>query len=944
MAGKGETRKRIKELIEQIDETYFGDEERAMIDQALALCREIGDEELEYRVRIRLTTSAGRTGDNDALLSSFAWCLAKHDADPRKFPNDIGDDMADLMWQFKWIVGTLDASPIFSLAQSEAVLDDMEAHYRREGLGLSGVLNARFGHAWATGDMLKAKELRTQLMAEARDDHSHCDACSRSEFADFALEIDEDELALKLVDEIIEGGFSCGSEPERALSRTLVARLRAGQMEEAREAHMRSYRLARRNPDNINIVADNILFCAITGNEARGLAMVERHLPWIAHDSLNEGGQRNMLRAIGVTLEAVKRAGHGDQIVRGADSPALERFFGAHDGPWTVADLVVAVDAATDRLAAAFDARNGNAYVSSLIAKSRALLDESYDLPIITEVFLPPAPASFQPSTPADYLELAELYSYAGVPEAAVTAATAVLDGGDPTQRARALQFLIWAWIELGNLDEATELLPARFQALAEEGRTDQAEVEGRLGLTMFGRNSPESEAALRAEMVRLMPTLGEVLADVELTLASVLSAKEDPSDQPEIMALLNNAVAHSQTRPSLHVSALRWIMITHAQQGRLDEAIQMAEHILTQEISEGGRASVLVTRARILGGMEKFDQGAADADEASKTYAAYGMTEAVITSTMLASALLHDGERYDEELSRLRYALRLAEQMERPTTGIRFRLGTALLSTGHHQEAIEILWEVLGDEEELEASPSDLGETCHALAQAFEADERYANAVAMYKQAAEHCEEADEPVNAAELLRRAANILRGFEVYDDSLEFLARAWDLLQGQEVPALEVEVLEAWAYTKAGVKNASAVEDIDKAIAMIVEAPEGPFTWKIGDLTDSKARVMVSLEHHQEAVALFLQAADLYAQAEDINSAARAEHFAAQTLAGPLTQGKEAIPLWRAALNRLDTAEIEIDPSLRNSILVKLAEGLEEQGDQTEAASVRALITE
>ncbi len=107
----------IAELIEEIDATYWGPEERALIDQALALTQEIGDEPLEYRVRLRLTASGARTGDTDVMLSSFAWCLAKHDMDPVRFPTEIDSSMADLMWQFKWMIGALDASPLFSRAQ-----------------------------------------------------------------------------------------------------------------------------------------------------------------------------------------------------------------------------------------------------------------------------------------------------------------------------------------------------------------------------------------------------------------------------------------------------------------------------------------------------------------------------------------------------------------------------------------------------------------------------------------------------------------------------------------------------------------------------------------------------------------------------------------------------------------------------------------------------------
>ncbi|MDR1237865.1 MAG: hypothetical protein LBK28_06470, partial [Propionibacteriaceae bacterium] len=304
--GKSQLKAEIIDLFQQIDQMYWSPQERRLIDKAVELSREIGDEELEYQARMRLTASAAQLGDTDSMLTSFAWCLAKYDSDPVRFAVDLENNAADLLWHFKWMVGALDRNSMFALAQNEAMLDDMEEHYRRAGLGLSGVITARFAHSWRTGQLERAKELRSLLNSTPRDSHSHCDACGRSQLAEFAFELGEEEETLRLVDEIVEGGYSCGEEPEGALAATLLAKLRAGRLEDARADHSRSYRLARTNPDRIGIVADNIAFCAITNNEARGLAMVERHIGWLAHDPLDEGGHFRLLLAIGSVLEAVK--------------------------------------------------------------------------------------------------------------------------------------------------------------------------------------------------------------------------------------------------------------------------------------------------------------------------------------------------------------------------------------------------------------------------------------------------------------------------------------------------------------------------------------------------------------------------------------------------------------------------------------------------------------
>jgi len=224
---------RIRALFDDIDRTPWGPEERALVAEAVALAQESGDERLEYEARLRQTSSANMAGDTDLMLTSFAWCLAHHDGDPERFPAVL-EPAGDLLWQYKWMAGALSNSPEFAPAQIAAVLDDMHEHYRRAGVGESGVLMARFEDAWSAGRVEEATALQRTLEATPRDDYSHCDACVRSQFAGFFAETGREDDAIRLVQEMIDGGFSCGEEPEHALARILLPYLRAGMLDQAR--------------------------------------------------------------------------------------------------------------------------------------------------------------------------------------------------------------------------------------------------------------------------------------------------------------------------------------------------------------------------------------------------------------------------------------------------------------------------------------------------------------------------------------------------------------------------------------------------------------------------------------------------------------------------------------------------------------------------------------
>ena len=956
MATTNDPRAEIENLFTEIDQTDWGPQERALVEQAVALSRQAGDEDLEYRAMMKLVDSTRQTDDTDGMMSAYAWCLAKHDSDPVRFPAVI--DRSDLFDCLTWLTGSLVNSPVFSLAQSQALLDDMAARFQRENIGPCGVATARFWRAWKVGAIEEAKRWRDELLITPQDGYGLGEVTQLGVLARFAAEIGEEETAIKLADQITQEGLSSYEEPENALAATLVAKLRAGRLEDARDSHMRSYRLSRNDPHLIFVVADNLTFCAITGNEARGLAMVERHLPWLNHDPLNQLRHFDLLGAVAAVLESVNRAGYGDQLVRGADSPSLEKFFGPHDGPWTAAELAPAAWAAAGNLAQAFDTRNGNSYMSGRLAGIKALLDEHYDLPVVTEVFLPPANTSFRPNEAEDWLALTDVFQYANMPQEAIDAAGHVLADGDAGQRGLALEAIISAHIALGNayaqsgdaaaaaehIADAERLFPQRLQALRDSGNSAQADLEERLGLVILGLQTPQTMQLLEAEYARLQATPGPQLSDVEITLADAL-ARQPEIDDPRITALLGAAVGHAVGAPRSQAAALQWLAVDQVQKGDLDGAYATAEEALAMDISDGYRANGLLYRARLLGDLGRYDEGVADADAATKIYAAYRAGRPIISSTMLAAALLRDDGRHEEELTRLRYALREAEQLELATTGIRYGLGKALLAAGHPQEAAETLWQVLKDEEAAGADPADRAETCQALGEAFEAAENYGNSVSMYGQAADLLVEADNPLDAANLLRRQGNILRAFEEYDDALTALSRAWDLVQGQAAPGLEVSVLEAWAFAKAGAGDASALADMDRAVAIVQADPNGPYTWKIADLTDSKGRVLMDLERWDEAVAAFLQAADGYAAAGETDDAARAEHFAAQALAGPLERPAEAVPIWQQALTHADVALADDKDvaELRDSIILKLAEALDKLGRNTDAANLRALLS-
>jgi len=929
--------KKIRKLFDEIDRTMYGPEERALVNEAVALAVESGDDVVEYHARMRLTASAKQTGDTDTMLSSFAWCLGKYDSDPSRFPADIDNGSADLLWQYKWMAGTLGATPLFSRTEIDAVLDDMRVHYEKAGLGMSGVYTAQFEDAWSNGRIEEADRLRVKIAETPRDEHSHCDACGRSQLSGFLAEIGREDEAIVLVEEMIEGGFSCGDEPEYALSRTLVPYLRAGRLEDAKNAHLRSYRLSKDNADKISIVANHLIFCAITGNEARGLAMLERHISWLAHDGLNVSGQFDTLVAYGVLLDAVTTAGHGDAPVRGADSDDLTSFFGEHDGVWTAGELAVAAWAAASRIGAAFDERNGNGYHAELIARAHALAAEHYDVPINTDTFAPAPAVVAEPTDAAGWHERARELANLGEAVTGVAAARRAAELTTGRERDGAYSLLIGGLVRLEQWDDAERALVARGASLRESGRDAQADLEQRRGLALFGRTTPEDRAGLEQELAGSAGLPGEVVADLQLTIASMLMQDDEP-DFGRVSELLRGAVENFDTPDTQFSlgSALSFQSQFEASAGNPEVARAAVDRLIALAPDRATLANAYFLSARLRGADGDHEAGARDADEATRLFSALDARGGIINAANMAGALLADADRHDEAIGRLRFAVQQSQLLEGSNTGLRFGYGRALVRGGSPAEATEILAQVFDDETSEGVPPESRAETLYWLGHAYTGDDQHGNAVGTWHSAVELYLEGGDSQGAAKAGTAAGRLLSRFGEHEDALEALTdAATEARKNPDNVGLLTEVLHALGTAQANSGSDAGLTTLDEVAAL---AEQYDAQWLLADVTDSKARALHALGRADEAIRFGLVAADRYASAGDPWSAGGAELLVARLLTEADRQS-DAVAIYRSTIEHA-----EGNSRLVSIAALELGDVLEGLGRTDESAQARALAEE
>jgi tetratricopeptide (TPR) repeat protein len=318
----------------------------------------------------------------------FARVLALFDEQPDVFDERLRHTVH---WRFKWVAAALRALPEIPLATLRQWLAEMRDRYEKAGLALQPyygqayLLAAHIGEDTTPAYELWASRTRTGL--------SDCEACEICERARYHLAAGDDERALRVWEPVLAGKESCQEEPARSFSYALLPLLRTGRADRARELHLAGYRGCRRNPSMAGEVGRHMEFCALTGNEARGLELLAENRNLF--DEVDSPLDRlSFLTGVEVLLQRVELLGHGEL-------PAA----GDAGRTWTVAALRAEVRGRADDIAARFDARNDTtAHTDRRRARlDRAPLLDALELTLRTRSLdeVAPAAPTAVPAAPA---------------------------------------------------------------------------------------------------------------------------------------------------------------------------------------------------------------------------------------------------------------------------------------------------------------------------------------------------------------------------------------------------------------------------------------------------------------------------------------------------------------------------------------------------------------
>ncbi|MFD8707767.1 hypothetical protein ACFV1W_35170 [Kitasatospora sp. NPDC059648] len=278
----------------------------------------------------------------------FARVLKLWDRDPDGFGEWA---RRQVFWRFKWVATALLDTPDVPLAAIRRWHTELRDRYRKAGFDLQPYYAQRYHLAAQTGiDVQDAYELWT---ARPRSELSDCHACETRARARHFVEAGDDARALEILAPVLDGRSGCEQEPYLSQATALLPLLRRGRPDEARSAHLAGYRYARGKAAMLAAVGQHIEFCALSGNEPRGLELLAENRDLFAVTG-EPAARLEFLTGVEVLIAVLAGAGHGPLAVSGPAGTA-----------WTVDTLLVHLRGEADALAARFDARNGTDAVSA---------------------------------------------------------------------------------------------------------------------------------------------------------------------------------------------------------------------------------------------------------------------------------------------------------------------------------------------------------------------------------------------------------------------------------------------------------------------------------------------------------------------------------------------------------------------------------------------------
>lgn len=342
----------MRNRFEQLREESWGmpdsPQKLYMLEEAIRIADRYLSENSAYYARLEYTTVAMECGRSEKMFVSFAWCLARFERDPAKFGSHR------ILWQYKWILNSSWRLPQLSLALVDRMFADFKEKCGQHGYSLRPYYQQLTKYMHALGRLPEAAEAYREWRAAPRDSLADCSACEQNLFGEHHFKIRRYKKGMQALQPILSGKMSCRSVPHNTYSKMIVPLLELGEKEKALETARKAMRLLKPS-DYVNEQSNFIEFFA-AADMPKAVKLYEQTIR-LGLEEKTGWDRLHYLASVRLFLREWSRARRRKKL--------------------TESNVVTAdwLDGETRRLTEAFDRRNGNGFVSELMARKEADFD-----------------------------------------------------------------------------------------------------------------------------------------------------------------------------------------------------------------------------------------------------------------------------------------------------------------------------------------------------------------------------------------------------------------------------------------------------------------------------------------------------------------------------------------------------------------------------------------
>ncbi|WP_418152678.1 hypothetical protein [Actinoalloteichus caeruleus] len=847
----------VEEMLRAAWRLPYGASQVAAAEEVVRRSDAVGRPGLRYASRILAVAAYQYGGEPAKMVVPFSWCLAAYD----RGESDSRFDH-QLFWYFKGVIGALTSFPEVSLDRTRAVLADMERRYRLAGHGVGPVHQRRARVHRHLGDLDAAEEEYRLWCASPRSAMSDCAGCEPSEKVYHLEDTGRYEEAVALAAPVLDGELACTEQPHGILTALLRPYLRVGALDDAADAHRRAYRAVQHDRSELALVAEHIRFCALSGNEVRGLELVERHLGWL-DEPPSPMTEMEFAAAASRTLDLIVARGHGDDPVRRP---------GFREREATTVPVARLRDELADRalaVAARFDERNGTSH------QSESVRGQLVEEPLVDHLPLsglvrrgrsgqapataPTAPgepptAEVLPERPEALAELAEREMWfendgraasawerfdelCPHPEPALLARRLVAHGfrladGDVELAQETWRRAMTLFARVGDLVRENETRTRLGVLLCQGGRSEEGLAEINRGLLALDGDGHRGEALRARCRLAAAYHLSDRTDDAVELLAEAVERAERFGDR---VVLAGVVAQHARFASQAGLDARTRLLPLWER--ALEELEAFPPSTLLRRV-QFGLASLRANLGELPGAYGLFAE-AARTDESALRFAALHRR---------AQVALNLGRSLEaqEQLTDLVVDLEEDGQAERAAY-VRLDLADACLRIELPDEAAEATEEALPALERL-GDVDELYRGRFLLAQSYRALGHVEQALALFDELVEYCEREENPAGVAQMHGHVADVLDEQDRDAEAAERYLRAAEACRRAErrVEELENRRKAALSWHWAG-EGERAWEVLSGADELAAELPAGDpaVGWQRARLSYDAARILAAL---------------------------------------------------------------------------------------------------